>query len=161
MFKVLMALSLAIVTTVVACGGGPRMTVEEYAAACEVLGNKLDDLDSVSSGIDALEDAVAEVKRWNPPEELQEFHEARVRFMDASIDALKDTGLFELMEDLEKASEEEDPDKMLELMGEMSELEDKVSELEDEMAELEEETERTEEALSPATRQILADADCL
>ena len=161
MFKGVIVLSLTIVMMVVACGGGSRMTVEEYAAACEELGNKLDDLelDSASSRIDAIEDAVTELKRWNPPEELQEFHEARVRFMDASIDALKDTSLFELM--LERAAKEEDAEKLPELMGEMSELEDRMSELKDEMAELEEEAERTQEALSPATRQILADADCL
>ena len=166
-FKVLIVLSLTIVTIVVACGGGggSRMTVEEYAAACEGLGDKLDDFgggdEDLSFGFDAIEDAIAEIKRWNPPEELQEFHEVRVRSLDAAIDALKDTGFYELMEDLEKASQEEDSDKVLELMGEMSELEDEMLELEDEMSELEDDMERTEEDLSPATRAILADAGCL
>ena len=125
----------------------------------------MDDLgsfdDDFSSGFDAIEDAIAEIKQWNPPEELQEFHEVRVRSVDAAIDALKDTGLLELIRDLEKASEEEDPAKVLELMAEMSDLEDKMSEVGDKMSELEDEIERTEEELSPGTRKILADADCL
>ncbi len=166
MSKVLIALSLAIITTVVACGGGDgggsRMTVEEYAAACEGLGDSLESFDEdVAAGLDAMEDTVAEVKRWNPPEELQEFHEARVESLDALLDALKDTGFFQLLQDLEKAAEEEDEAELLRLMGEMSELEDAISDLEDLIEESEDEMERTQEDLSPATREILAGADCL
>lgn len=168
-FKVLMVLSLAIITTVVACGGGggggSRMTVEEYAAACKKLGDKLAGIGGLDEGFysefDAIEDAIAEVKGWNPPEELQEFHEVRVRSLDTAIDVLKDTGFVELMQDLEKASEEEDPARILELMDEMSELEDEMAEFEDEMSELDDEMQRTQEDLSPAARKILADADCL
>ena len=167
MSKVLIALSLAIITTVVACGGGDgggsRMTVEEYAAACEGLDNRLDleSFDDVAAGLDAMEDAVAEVKRWNPPKELQEFHEARVESLDAVVDGLKDTGFFQLLLDLEKAVEGEDEAELLRLMGEMSELEDAISDLEDLIEESEDEMERTQEDLSPATREILAGADCL
>ncbi len=82
MSKVLIALSLAVIATVVACGGGvprmnvgPQITVEEYAAACAAAGKNMDVLDGVdedfASRFDALEDAVADMKRWNAPGELQ------------------------------------------------------------------------------------------
>ncbi len=151
----------------VACGGGggPRMTVEEYAAACEEVSNKFDDVggmeEDLSSGFDAFEDIITEIKRWNPPEELQEFHEVRIRALETSAKLLEDSGILELMREFEKAAEEEDGDRMLELMGEMAELEDVGQELEDKMEELAEEIERTGEGLSPATRQILEDADCI
>ena len=140
------------------------MTVEEYADACEALGDTLDDLESLdkfSSGFDAMEDALAELKEWDPPEELQEFHEVRVRSVESVLDALKELGFIELMRDFEKAAAEEDGAKTLELMSKMAELGDGMAELEDEMAALEDEVNRTEEELSPATREILADADCL
>ena len=135
------------------------MTVEEYADACEALGYSIggdgESIDEVSSILDAIEDALAELKGWNPPEEIQEFHEVRVRSIELALDALKDLGFIELLQDLEKAAAEEDEAKVvLELMSKMAELEDEVAELEDE-------TNRTEEELSPATREILADADCL
>ena len=101
------------------------------------------------------------IKQWNPPEELQEFHEVRIRALETSAKLLEDSGILELMREFEKAAEEEDGDRMLELMGEMAELEDVGQELEDKMEELAEEIERTGEGLSPATRQILEDADCI
>ncbi len=138
------------------------MTVEEYAAACEELGSNLDDVISLTedsdSTIDALKDAVAEVKSWNPPEELQEFHKVQVRGLNSSLDVLQDTDLLELMRDLEKATEEEDQAKMLEWASKMAAI---SSEIEDEMLELEDEAERVQEDLSPATREILEAADCL
>ena len=141
------------------------MTVQEYAAACEEVSNKFDDVGGmeadISSGFDAMKDLVTELKRWNPPEELQEFHEARIRAWEVTAKLLEDSGLLELMQEFEEAAEDEDGDRALELMGEMAALEDVGQELEDKMEELEEEIERTEEGLSPATRQILEDADCL
>ena len=50
---------------------------------------------------------------------------------------------------------------VLSLLAEISELESEMSDLEDDLAEMEDEIERTKEDLSPATRQILADAGCL
>ena len=94
MFRVLIALSLAIIATAIACGGGggTRMTVEEYASACQAFGNSFDDLDNFdedfAAAFDTLEDAVAELKGWNPPEELQEFHRVRVRSIEEVFDAL-------------------------------------------------------------------------
>ena len=167
MSKLLMALSLAIITTVIACGGGggPRLTVEEYADACGALGDDLDSVagldEDVSSGLKAVEDAVAEAKRWNPPEELQEFHDATVRSGEGAIKALKETGALDLMREFEKAAEEEDEVKVLELMGRMAELEDDMARFDDQMSALNDEVERAQENLSPETRQILADADCL
>ncbi len=126
------------------------------------MNDQFEDLVSLNEDrIDALEDVLAEVKRWNPPEELQEFHRFRVRSSDAILEALKDTGLLELMQELEEASEEEDQAKVLSLSAEISELENEMSGLEDDLAEMEDEIERTKEDLSPATRQILADAGCL
>ena len=135
------------------------MTVEEYAAACEELSDKFDD-DSIRQ-FDSMEVLMSELKRWNPPEELQEFHETRIRSMEVTKNALKDTGFLELIEDLEKASEEDDQVKLLRLQSEMADIEDKMSEFEDEISELQAEAERTQDALSPATLQILADANCL
>ncbi len=164
MSKVLIALALVFVTTMVACGGAPRMTVEEYADACQTLGTRMEALEisdeEFSAGFDAAEDALAEIKGWNPPEELEEFHEVRVRSLQTTLDALEDTGLVDLMQDFEK-SDAEDEAKLLELMSKMAELEDEIAEMEDELAALEEEVNRTEDELSPATREILADADCL
>ena len=169
MSKVFIALLLVTIATVIACGGGggdgPRMTVEEYAAACEEISNKFDDEggteEDLSSVFNVIENVVTEIKQLNPPEELQEFHETRIRSLSTMVDLIEDSGFLELMRELEEASEEEDGARVMELMGEMAELGDKAQDLENEMAALEAETERTEEALSPATRQILADADCL
>ena len=158
--KLLIALSLAIMVTVIACGGGgPRMTVQEYADACEALGDQLEQ-DNVSSGISAIEDALDEVKRWNPPEELQEYHDVGVRGMEATVTALKDTGALELFEEMEKAQEEEDVERALELMEQAAELEDELARFDDQMTELTDELERARENLSPATREILDNADC-
>ena len=164
MSKLLIALSLAIITTAAACGGD-RMTVEEYADACGALGDDLDSVagldEDVSSGLKAVEDAVAEAKRWNPPKELQEFHDATVRSGEGAIKALKETGALDLMREFEKAAEEEDEAKVLELMGRMAELEDDMARFDDQMSALNDEVERTQENLSPDTRQVLADANCL
>ena len=140
------------------------MTVEEYADACEALGVSIDDLDSLdefSSGWDVIEDANAEIKEWDPPEELQEFHEVRVRGFELLVDGLKDVGYIDLMEDFEKAAAGEGEAKTLELMSKFAELEDEMAELADEAVALEDKYNRTKEELSPATREILADADCL
>ena len=91
---------------------------------------------------------------------MQEFHEVSVKSAEAALSAIKDTGFFELMQDLEKASEEDDQARALELMGEMAKLEDTMSEWEDKMSELEADIERTKQDLSPTTHEILADADC-
>ena len=160
MSKLLIAVSLAIVATVIACGGGgPRMTVQEYADACEALGDQLDQ-DDVSSGISAIEDALDEVKQWNPPEELQEYHDIGVEGMEATVTALKDTGALELFEEMEKAQEEEDVERALELMEQAAELEDELVRFDDQMTELSDELERARENLSPATREILDNAGC-
>ena len=137
------------------------MTVEEYAAACKAISNELN-IDmaerDLSSQYAAMDDALAEVKRLTPPEELQGFHEATVRSFEAGMDALKQTGVLEFIQRLEKADEGEvdeiEEAQLVELMG-------KFAELEDHMTELEEEVERAQEDLSPATREILAGADCL
>lgn len=141
------------------------MAVAEYAAACERLGNTFDEVHSLdgyfSSGFGALEDALVELKGWSPPEELQKFHRARVEGTEAVVDALGDAGFPELMQDLETAYEEEDPFKMLALLWEISKLEDMMSQLEDELSQFDHEVDRAQEELSPATRRILEEAECL
>lgn len=158
--KGLIASGLAVAATLIACGGGgPPMTIEEYAAACEELSDRFDE-DS-SSPFDSMEDVLTELKRWNPPEELQEFHETRIRVGEATVDALKETGFLGLVQDLEKAIEEEDQVQVLRLQSEMADMEEKMSELEDELEALEDEGERVIGALPPTTRRILEAADCL
>ena len=163
MFKVLIVLSLAIIAIMIACGGGSssRMTVEEYASTCKELINRIEDTDSLATAFSGIDVIAEEMKRWNPPAELQEFHDTRVESLETVVDTLKDMAFFELLEELENASEDEDPEKILELMGDIMKLEDELSGVEDKMAEMEQELERTEASLSPATRQTLADADCL
>ncbi len=135
------------------------MTVEEYASACEELSDKFED--DFSFQFDSTEDALSEFRRWNPPEELKEFHETRIRFMEAAINVLKDTGFLELMEDLEKAVEEENQTKVLQFQSELEGIQEKMSEFEDEVSALADEAQRAQGTLSPATRRILEDGDCL
>ncbi len=137
------------------------MTVEEYAEGCTSLGDRFEDLDrSADQGLGALEDALAEVKKWNPPEELQEFHNLQVMSLEFLLNALQETDLLQLMQDLEKASEG-DAERFLELLGDMEELEGQMGELEAQMAELDEAVQRTEDDLSQGTREILSSAGCL
>ncbi len=141
------------------------MTVEEYASACEAVGDTLEESGNLdegfTSGFDAMEDALEEIGRWNPPEELQEFHGVRLRSMEAAIDALEETGALDLIREFEEAAEEEDTDKALELLDQMAELEDEMARFDDQMSALEDDVERALEDLSSETRQILADANCL
>lgn len=173
MFRVSLALLLAMIGTAVACGEEDTLsmtvdehaTVEDYAAACKRLGHKFDELDGsdgyFSSGFEVLEDALAELNGWNPPEELREFHRVRLRGTESTVDALRDSGFLELIQVLEKAYEEEDVGKVLSLLGEMLKLKDALSQLEDEMSQFSDEAERAQERLSPATRRILEEADCI
>ena len=140
-------------------------TVEDYAAACERLGHRFDELDGTdgyfSSGFETLADALVELNGWNPPEELREFHRVRGRGTEAIVDALRDSGFLEFMQDLEKAYEEEDLGRVLSLLGEMLKLEDAMSQLGGEMSRFSDEMERAQEELSPATRRALEEADCI
>ena len=161
--RIFLVLVSLILMAALACGGGsgPRMTVEEYAEGCTSLGDRFEDLDrSADQGLGALEDALAEVKKWNPPEELQEFHNLQVMSLEFLLNALQETDLLQLMQDLEKASEG-DAERFLELLGDMEELEGQMGELEAQMAELDEAVQRTEDDLSPSTREILSSAGCL
>ena len=163
----LVLVSLVLMATL-ACGGGngSRMTVQEYASACTSLGDSFQNLDGgfnqdVSTGFEALEDALFEIKDWNPPEELQELHNLRIRSLESSLDALQETGLLQLMQDIEEATEEGDDERFRELMGDVQEIEGKLGEFEAQAAELEEEIQLAENELSPPTREILVSAGCL
>ena len=162
MSRIFLALVSLILIAALACGGGsgPRMTVEEYAAECASFGSKFVD-QGFASGFGALEDNLAEIKEWNPPEELQEYHNAQIRGLEFSVDALQETGMLQLMQDIQKASEDEDQERFLELLGDLEELEGTTGELEAQIAELAEEVQRAEDDLSPAAREILTSAGCL
>ena len=142
------------------------MTVQEYASACTSLGDSFQNLDGgfnqdVSTGFEALEDALFEIKDWNPPEELQELHNLRIRSLESSLDALQETGLLQLMQDIEEATEEGDDERFLELLSDMEDIEGRMGEMEAQIAELDEDIQRSEDDLSPATREILSNAGCL
>lgn len=157
------AMALATVMTIVACDGGsePRMTVEEYAAACKELGQSFDVLQGwEEDNIEAVERAVSEAKKWNPPADLQEFHEATVRFAEWGLRAFRDAGFFDLMRDLEQAMEEGDQEKISELQDDLSRMEDKIMELGDQADEMTDEIDRVTADLSPTTRELLEDANC-
>ena len=157
-----LVLALVALIMIIACGGpsGPQMTVEEYAAACERIGGDLD-LESGLDLADIFEQAMAELKELDPPEELRELHMARLQGMEAGLDALRDTGMLQLMDDMQEASQEDDQEKVLELLDNMAELEEKAQGFEDEMAVFEDRMAQAEEDLSPDTRRILGEADCL
>lgn len=166
---ILIAMALAAVMTVVACGGGsePRMTVEEYATACEGFGSSLGSQFTQAirgtegeEALRSMERAVARAKDWNPPAELQEFHEATYGFAEWSLRALQDIGWFDLTRDLGKAMEERDQERMTEFRHEAFKLKSAIEELEDEADEREDEIERIADNLSPITQGLLQDAYC-
>ncbi len=152
-------LVLVTLIALVACGGGQRMTVQEYATACGGLGDKFRS-ESLSPGA-ALQDALAEAKKWNPPEELQRLHELQIEGAEAGIKALKDTGLSDLLQEFEEAQQNDDQERLLELMAQMGEAQDGMDALGERMEELEEDHAQAERDLSPETRQILEDAGCI
>lgn len=66
---------------------GPRMTVEEYAEACDEKDPPAGFMDITPWGElgDHLEDVVAWLKGMNPPEELAAYHEAQILFAEDSV----------------------------------------------------------------------------
>ena len=157
--RISIVLVLVTMIPLVACGGGQRMTIQEYATACGGLGDKFAS-DSLSPGA-ALEDALAEAKQWNPPEELQRLHELLIEGYEAGIKALKDTGLLDLMQEFEEAQQNDDQERLLELMAEMEEAQDGMDALGEQMEEVEEDIAQAERDLSPEARKILEDVGCI
>ena len=170
MLKVLSVLSIAIVAMGVACGGDSRMTVkmtvEEYAAACEALSNQhglfnlmetlVETEDINPQQLDAIEDSIAEARLWTPPTELEELHEVIVRVSGLLLSAIRESGLLELLRDLRESQEEDDIAKAIELSGELAQRQEvkKVTEVETEIF-------RILQDLSPASIEILANSNCL
>ncbi len=145
--------------TLIACGGGgQRMTVEEYAVACAGLEDQFPSGDSFEFGF--MEDVLDEIKGWNPPAELEEFHRLNVKAGELTIGALSDSGLLELMEEMEETQQNEDVERMMELVEEMGQLESAMEELEDEMTDLQNEVDRARQQISPQTFEILQDSGC-
>ena len=158
--RISMVLVLVTLIALVACGGGQRMTVQEYATACERLGDEFESED-ISLAAASLEYALAEAKEWNPPEELQRLHKLQIEGAEAGIKALKDTGLLDLMQEFEEAQQNDDQERLLELMVEIGEMEDRMDALQERMEGMEEDVAQAQADLSPETRQILEDAGCL
>ena len=72
------------------CGGGERLTVEEYAAFCaDGIGSAetLIDPESVTWGelIDVGEPSLERLRSVEPPEELAEFHRASIKVLDLVV----------------------------------------------------------------------------
>ena len=94
--------------TIVACASdsgpedivsGPRSTIPDYAAVCGDVGNKFRDVDGLSefTGIpDVMDDAVEEIKSWNPREELRQLHNIRIRAVEMLARLLRDSRYSEI-----------------------------------------------------------------
>lgn len=170
MYRTMTVVAVIAVVAMLACGGngsggsgfggGQRMTVEEYAAACVSLDQRFPDDEFELTGFSMLDDIVDEVKSWNPPEELAQFHEVYVRTLDAAFGIFRETGILDLLEDLAEAEQSEDSERMMELFADMAELESEMAGFEAEMAALEEEVSQAVRAISPETRAVVEDAGC-
>ncbi len=156
--RISLVLVMAALMTLIACGGGQRMTVEEYASACASLEDQIPSGDSFEFGF--MEAVLDEIKSWNPPAELEEFHRLNVKAGELTIGALSNSGLLELMEEIEEAQQNEDVERMMELVEEMGQLESGMEELEDEMTDLQNEVDRARQQISPETFGILQDSGC-
>lgn len=149
--------------------GGGRMTVEEYAAACANLeewfgDDPFDDFSEPGDFNEVLgfmEDFQKEIDSWNPPSELEELHGIRREGVGFVINFLKETGMLELALKAQKAEEEGDVERLLELAGEMVPMESQMEEMEAEMEAFDDRLERAEDRLSPETYDILYAADCI
>ena len=171
----LAALALA---AVIACGGaGEQLTVREYAEACGDLEigfsssvdlddlfsvGDPDDIDEFEAAIEEIEDLIQEYKDLNPPDSLQDLHEARVDVLDfiekEMLDFIRD--VFPLLKDAFSAMEDGDWDELEKLEEEFTELEDEVGSIEDDFEELVADADEVFDDLSSRNREILRDNDC-
>ena len=162
-----------------ACGGD-RLSAEEYAEACGDLADDLQDnpalsldtAEDIGEIIDAVKDAVEEFKDLSPPKEYERLHELKAQYADLTFEASQDTGLFELVMDLQDLQEDVDDldfDEQMELMaeleeewsGRMEEIEEELEEYEDRLEDIEEQITEEEEDLHPDDYEILMDNGCL
>ena len=172
MFAVLI---LAALVTVLACGGGgDQLTAREYAEACGELeglnfdlslgsgGLGFDDSDDPEEEIGAIRDFIQEYKRLNPPDSLQDLHDARLEFMDFMDDKLLPLvdDLIPLAEDAMSAREDGDEDELERIEEEAQEILYQFENLQDEMVELAEAEAEEFGSLSSRNQEILEDADC-
>ena len=111
---------------------GDRLSAEEYAEACGDLADDLQDnpalyldtAEDIDEIIDAVKDAVEEFKDLSPPKEYERLHELKAQYADLTFEASQDTGLFELVMDLQDLQEDVDDldfDEQMELMAELEE----------------------------------------
>ena len=114
-----MVLVLVTLIALVACGGGQRMTVQAVATACGGLEDKFDTSEDIFSDAAFAEYFQAETQKWNPPEELQRLHKLQIEGAEAGIKAMKDTGILDLMQEFEEAQQNDDQERLLELMVEI------------------------------------------
>lgn len=164
--KLLAILLATILLTLVACASNPKMTVKEYAVACGAVANEINGItatfertDVTSINIDALEstleDTKREVQEWNPPEELQDFHKINVKTFETSFGLVQE--LLDLMRDMQKATEEDDQDRILEIQDGALTLYMRMMQ---ELSDIDGEYERELNALSPETSRLLAQQGC-
>ncbi len=179
MRKLLGILIVAALAAVLACGwGGSQLTAAEYAEACGDLGLAfstsdiddlfnidrfhVDDVDDIEEALEEIKDLIREFRGLNPPDSLQDFHDARaddLDFLDNELLPVLDDAL-PLLEDLMSAVEDEDSDELEELVEKFEELEDELADIDDEIEELMEEAEAEFDDLSSKNQRILRDSDC-
>lgn len=171
--KMITFLILAALAAVLACGGD-RMTVREYAEECGDLGGyasgfnldleafDFEDFDDFGDLSDELRDYFQEYKSLNPPDSLQDLHDARVEVMDfmddEALPLLED--VFSILEDVASAAADRDEDELEKIQEELEEMEDEFEDLEDEGDRLVEAADEEFEDLSSRNREILRDSDC-
>ena len=89
MARYLTSCVLLVLSTLVGCGGGDRMTVDEYAVACGALLDTFDgSLPEDSSGFLFVEGVYLEMEEWKEPQELKEFHSAMIMSLESSLEAM-------------------------------------------------------------------------
>ena len=153
--------------------GGDALTVGEYATACGDIVESLNRFDevfesaNVSDALDAVEDAVSDLRKLKPPEELKLLHATRIDMLQFTSKAIKDLGIDDLFNDLaemekdaEDLSESEAMKRMADLAERMESWEEEIEKLEPEIERLDTELEEAESELSPATQEILYSQGC-
>ncbi len=137
------------------------MTVEEYGIACAGLGDRFSNPEEDDFyGLNYMEDIIDELQGWKPPEELREFHELYVEAADISVRALRESGFLELMEEIEEAQRENDPDRAAELMGRVAEVERQTEEFEIALQDLDKRLSEAKQDIPPDTQNALAGTGC-
>ena len=128
--------------------------------------------ENIDEIFDAVQNAVEEFKDLNPPKEYERLHGSKAQYADLIIEASLDTGLFEMLRDLQDLQEDLDDldsDERMEVMveleeewtGRMEEIEEELQEYQDRLEDIEEQITEEEEDLHPDDYETLIDNGCL